>query len=132
MNLTDPMADLLTRLRNAVAAKQDKVTVPHSNVKLEILRILRQEGYISNYVAEEKGPHRNIQVFLKYTGRRQAPITRIDRVSRPGCRVYCNKDEIPEVLGGLGINIISTSRGVMTGRQARQLGIGGELLCVVS
>jgi small subunit ribosomal protein S8 len=126
------MADLLTRLRNAVAARQDKVAVPYSNVKLEILRILKEEGYISNYVAEEKGLHRNIQVFLKYTVRRQAPITRIERVSRPGCRVYCNKDEIPEVLGGLGINIISTSRGVMTGRQARQLGIGGELLCVVS
>jgi len=132
MNLTDPMADLLTRIRNAVRSKQDKVSIPHSNVKVEVLRILKEEGYISSYAVEEREPHRNIVVFLKYSGRRQAPITRIERVSRPGCRVYCNKDEIPEVLGGLGINIISTSRGVMTGRQARQLGIGGELLCVVS
>jgi small subunit ribosomal protein S8 len=132
MNVTDPVADLLTRLRNAIHARQEKVSVPHSKVKLEILRILKEEGYISNYAEEEIGKNRSIQVFLRYSSKFQPPVSKLERISRPGCRVYVGRDEIPEVLGGLGINIISTSRGIMTGRQARQLGVGGELLCVVS
>ena len=132
MNVTDPIADLLTRVRNAVDAHQEKLLMPHSKLKLEMLRILKEEGYIADYVAQESGPKRSIRVLLKYRGKRQTPISRIERVSRPGCRVYCHKDEIPSVLGGLGINILSTSRGIMTGRQAREMGVGGEILCVVS
>jgi len=129
---SDPIADMLTRVRNALAARHPKVDVPASKVKVEIARILKEEGYVQAYKVAEEGPKKVIKIYLKY-GQDNAPtISHIERVSRPGCRVYCNKDEIPEVLGGLGINIISTSRGVMTGRQARQLGIGGELLCVVS
>src|SRR2546425_6318183 len=122
MNLSDPVSDLLTRIRNAVHGHQEKLIVPHSKLKLEILRILKEEGYIDNYVAQESGTKRNIEVFLRYSGKRETPITRIERVSRPGCRVYCGKGEIPSVLGGLGINILSTSRGLMTGRQAHELG----------
>lgn len=132
MNVTDPIADLLTRIRNAVSARQEKTLVPHSKMKVEILRILKEEGYIANYALQEGDGKSNVQVFLKYSGRRQPLMSRIERVSRPGCRVYFGKDEIPTVLGGLGINIVSTSRGIMTGRKAAQMGVGGELLCVVS
>lgn len=106
--------------------------VPHSKLKLEIVRILKDEGYIANYAVRDSGSFQNIEVFLKYTSKRQTPLHLLQRVSRPGCRVYVGKDEIPSVLGGLGINILSTSRGVMTGHRARQLSVGGEILCVVN
>jgi small subunit ribosomal protein S8 len=129
--VTDPIADMLTRVRNALGAKHAKVDVPASNVKVEIARILKDEGYISNYKVIGEGVHRAIRVYLKYGPNGEKLITKIDRVSKPGCRVYVGREDIPSVLGGLGINIISTSTGVMTGREARRRGIGGEVLCRV-
>ena len=129
--MTDPIADMLTRVRNALGAKHAKVDVPASNVKVELARILKDEGYISNYKVIGEGAHRAIRIYLKYGPGGERLISRIERVSKPGCRVYVGRDEIPKVLGGRGINIISTSRGVMTGRDARRLGVGGEVLCRV-
>jgi len=131
MSLTDPVADLLARLRNAIHARQQKIELPASKLKLEIARILKEEGYISNYkVAEEKG-RRVLRLFLKYDAGNEASITKLVRISRPGCRVYVRRSEIPRVLGGLGINILTTPKGVMTGRQARRQGVGGEVLCEI-
>jgi len=131
MSLTDPVADLLARLRNAIHARQQKLELPASKLKLEIARILKEEGYLSNYkVAEEKG-RRVLRLFLKYDASNEASITHLVRVSRPGCRVYVRRSEIPRVLGGLGINILTTPKGVMTGRRARREGVGGEVLCEI-
>jgi small subunit ribosomal protein S8 len=131
MSLTDPVADLLTRIRNAVSARQQKLDVPASKLKMEIARILKEEGYISNFKATEESGRKVLRVYLKYGSNNDAAITNLARVSRPGCRVYVGYQEIPRVLGGLGINIITTPKGVMTGRQARKSGIGGEILCEV-
>lgn len=131
MSLTDPVADLLTRIRNAINARQQKLDVPTSKLKMEIARILKEEGYISNFKATEEGGHKVLRLYLKYSSNNDAAITNLSRVSRPGCRVYVGHTEIPRVLGGLGINILTTPRGVMTGRQARKTGIGGEILCEV-
>jgi small subunit ribosomal protein S8 len=131
MNLTDPVADMLARIRNAIRARHQKVDVPASNLKTEIARILKEEGYISNFKATEEEGHKIIRIYLKYTSNNEAAISNVARVSRPGCRVYVRRSEIPRVLGGLGINILTTPRGVMTGRQARKQGLGGELLCEV-
>jgi small subunit ribosomal protein S8 len=122
---------MLTRVRNALGAKHAKVDVPASNLKVEVARILKDEGFISNYKVIGEGANRAIRVYLKYGQDDEKIINRIERVSKPGCRVYVGRDDIPNVLGGLGINILSTSRGVMTGRDARRLGIGGEILCRV-
>jgi small subunit ribosomal protein S8 len=127
--VTDPIADMLTRIRNAAAAKHTKVDIPASNLKVEIARILKEEGYVLNFKVIGEGPHRSIRVYLKYGPDGEKVIGTIERISRPGCRVYVGRDDIPNVLGGLGINILSTSRGVMTGRDARRQGIGGEILC---
>ena len=129
--MTDPIADMLTRVRNALGAKHQKVDVPASNLKIEIARILKDEGFISNYKVSGAGAHRAIRIYLKYGANDERVISRIERVSKPGCRVYVGSDDIPSVLGGLGVNILSTSRGVMTGRAARRMGIGGEILCQV-
>jgi small subunit ribosomal protein S8 len=131
MKLTDPVADMLTRIRNALGARHQKVDVPASKLKLEIARILKEEGYVSNFKATEEEGHRVIRIYLKYDNNNDAVISNVARVSRPGCRVYVRRTEIPRVLGGLGINILTTPRGVMTGRQARKQGLGGELLCEV-
>ena len=131
MSLTDPVADLLTRIRNAVSARQQKLDVPASKLKMEIARILKEEGYISNFKATEENGRKVLRVYLKYSSNNDAAITNLARVSRPGCRVYVGHTEIPRVLGGLGINILTTPKGVMTGRQARRSGIGGEILCEV-
>ena len=131
MSLTDPVADFLARIRNAIHAKHQKVDVPASKLKLEIARILKEEGYISNYKPTEEEGHKVIRVYLKYGSNNEAAISNVERVSRPGCRVYVRRSEIPRVLGGLGINILTTPKGVMTGRQARKAGLGGELLCQV-
>src|SRR6185295_15581154 len=117
--MTDPIADMLTRVRNAVQAKHQKVDMPASRLKVEIARILKEEG--KNFLT----------VFLKYGPKGEKVISNIERISRPGCRVYVSKTKIPRVLGGLGINIVTTSHGVMTGKQARKSGFGGELLCNV-
>jgi small subunit ribosomal protein S8 len=127
--MTDPIADMLTRIRNAYGAKHQKVDVPASNLKLELARILKDEGFINNYKVTGEGPRRNIRVYLRYGPRGERVITSIERVSRPGCRVYSGSKTIPTVLGGLGVNIVSTSRGLMTDRQARREKVGGELLC---
>ena len=131
MNMTDPIADMLTRLRNALAARHPKVDVPASKLKAEIARILKEEGYIVNFkVAEEEGK-RTIKIYLKYGNDNEPVISKIERVSRPGRRVYVGQKEIPRVLGGMGINILTTPRGVMTGRNAHRERVGGEILCEV-
>lgn len=126
---TDPIADMLTRVRNAITARHPKVDVPASKLKAEIARILKEEGYIANFKVAEEGVKRVIKIYLKYGSDNLPVITKIERVSRPGCRVYVGQKDIPRVQGGLGINILTTPRGVMTGRTARKEGIGGELLC---
>jgi small subunit ribosomal protein S8 len=131
MNLTDPVADMLTRIRNAINARHQKVDIPASRLKLEIARILKEEGYIANYKASEEEGHKLLRVYLKYGSNNEAAISNVERVSRPGCRVYVGRTDIPRVLGGMGINILTTPKGVMTGRQARKQGLGGELLCQV-
>jgi small subunit ribosomal protein S8 len=131
MRLTDPVADMLARIRNAANARHQKVDIPASKLKVEIARILKEEGYIANYKPTEEEGHKVIRVYLKYGSNNEAAISNVSRVSRPGCRVYVRRTEIPRVLGGMGINILTTPKGVMTGRQARKEGLGGELLCEV-
>jgi small subunit ribosomal protein S8 len=129
--ITDPIADLLTRIRNGVRAKHSRVDLPSSKLKVEIARILKDEGYLANFkVVEEKGK-KTLRVFLRYTPDRRSVITDLQRVSRPGSRRYTGKKGIRPVVGGMGISILSTPRGVMTGQSARKEGLGGELLCEV-
>jgi len=128
---TDPIADFLTRIRNAAAAKHQRVDVPVSKLKTEIARILKEEGYIMNFKVAEEGVKKTIKIYLKYGPNNSPVISAIERVSRPGCRVYVGQTEIPRVLGGLGINILTTPRGVMTGRDAHKEHLGGEILCRV-
>ena len=130
MSLTDPVADFLTRIRNAIKARHQKLDVPVSKLKLEIARILKEEGYISNFKTTDEEGRKVLRVYLKY-GRTTGADPNLTRISRPGCRVYVGRTEIPRVLGGLGINILTTPKGVMTGRQARKEGVGGEVLCEV-
>ncbi len=128
---TDPIADMLTRIRNGAAARHGKVEIPASKLKVELARILKDEGYVTNYrVAEESGKP-VIKLYLKYNTDSTPVISRIDRVSKPGRRVYTSAEKIPRIIGGLGVSIVSTSRGVMTGRQAEKLGVGGEIVCSV-
>ena len=135
--MTDPISDMLTRIRNAVTAKHTRVDLPASKLKAEIARILQDEGYIQGYrlveEAGEKGraPRQLIRVFLKYGPHGEKVISGIERISRPGRRVYLGVEDVPSVLGGLGTNILTTSRGVMTGRAAKKAGVGGEVLCNV-
>ncbi len=128
---SDPIADMLTRVRNALKARHTKVDIPASKLKLEIARILKEEGYILNYKLAEEGAKKTIKVYLKYTPENESVISHMERVSRPGCRIYVGSAEVPKVLGGLGINILTTPQGVMTGKAARQAKVGGELLCTV-
>jgi small subunit ribosomal protein S8 len=129
--MTDPIADMLTRIRNAIKARHPKVDVPASKLKIEVARILREEGYIINYKVAEEGPRKTIKIYLKYQANTKPVISELSRVSRPGCRVYASCTEIPNVLGGLGVNILTTPKGVMTGRDARKQGVGGEVLCQI-
>jgi small subunit ribosomal protein S8 len=133
MNITDPVSDMLTRMRNAIAARHTKVDVPASRLKIEIARILKEEGYITNYSIKtaEGSNARTLRVFLRYGPNGESVISSLQRVSLPSRRVYVPSKEIVKVLGGLGINILSTSRGVMTGKQARKTNVGGEVLCNV-
>ncbi len=129
---TDPIADLLTRIRNAARAKHARVDIPASKLKVEITRILKEEGYISTYkLVEENKTRRVLRVFLKYTSDRRSVITDLNRVSRPGSRRYSGAVDIRPVVGGMGINILTTPKGVMTGRSARKARVGGEVLCEV-
>ena len=128
---TDPIADMLTRIRNASRAKHPRVDVPNSKLKVEIARILKEEGYLANFkVVEEKGK-KSLRLFLRYSSDRRSVITDLQRVSKPGARRYVGKTGIRPVVGGLGIAILSTPRGLMTGQSARKQGTGGELLCEV-
>ncbi len=132
MTMTDPVSDLLTRIRNACDAKHETVDVPASKMKLEIVRILKEEGYIENFVLSQDKKQGKIRIQLRYAAGKVPVISNLIRVSRPGCRIYANKTEIPAVLGGMGVCILSTSQGLLTGRQAQEKGLGGEVLCTVS
>lgn len=131
MTVTDPVADLLTRIRNANSAKHDFVEVPASKLNMEIVRILQGEGFIKNFEQLRDRKFPTVKVALKYGPRQEMILSNLKRVSKPGLRVYAKRDRVPRVLRGLGVAIISTSRGVMTDREARKLGIGGEVLCYV-
>ena len=132
MTMSDPIADMLTRIRNANTAKHDTVDVPASKMKIAIANILVDEGYIAKYDLVEDGAFQTIRIFLKYgADKNERIITGIKRISKPGLRVYANKEDMPRVLGGLGTAIISTNQGVVTDKEARQLGVGGEVLAFV-
>ena len=130
--MTDPIADMLTRIRNANTAKHDTVDVPSSKMKLAIAKILLDEGYIKSYELVENGKFNDIRITLKYgASKNEKIISGLQRISKPGLRVYANKEELPKVLGGLGVAMISTNKGVITDKEARKLGVGGEVLCFV-
>lgn len=131
MSMTDPIADLLTRIRNASRARHTSVLVPRSKIKLELIKILKREGFVEGYIDIPEGPQGSIKVFLKYDAANQGVIRGIERVSKPGRRSYVGKDGIPRVRNGLGIAILTTPKGVLTGQEAAMAGIGGELLCYV-
>jgi small subunit ribosomal protein S8 len=136
MSMTDPIADMLTRIRNSVMSGQAMTAMPSSKVKVEIAKILKEEGYLENYeIADGERPSQKVlRVKIKYIGERRERkpvLTNLERVSRPGRRVYTKKQEIPWVLSGIGVAILSTPKGIMTGQRARQLGVGGEILCKV-
>ena len=130
--MTDPIADMLTRIRNANTAKHDTVDVPSSKMKLAIAKILLDEGYIKSYELVENGKFNDIRITLKYgASKNEKIISGLQRISKPGLRVYANKEELPKVLGGLGVAIISTNKGVITDKEARKLGVGGEVIAFV-
>ncbi len=131
MVMTDPVADFLTRIRNANTVYHSTVEVPSSKMKLAIAEILKEEGYIKNYEYIEDGKQGVLRIYLSYNNGKERVITGLKRISRPGLRVYARKDSIPKVLGGLGIAIISTSKGIMTDKKARKEGLGGEVICYV-
>jgi len=131
LTVTDPIADMLTRIRNAVMVRHESVLVPSSRMKLAISKILKEEGFITDYEVVRGKPHRTIKVHLKYHEKNEPVIVGLERVSKPGLRVYVGKNEIPRVYGGLGIAILSTEKGLMTGQKAWRQGVGGELLCYV-
>ena len=129
MTMTDPIADMLTRIRNANSAYHEKVEMPASTMKAAVLNILKEEGFVKNYETVDEG--KTLKVTLKYGSNKEKVITGIKRISKPGLRVYASKEELPRVLGGLGIAVISTSQGVMTDKKARKLGLGGEVIAYV-
>ena len=131
MSMTDPIADMLTRIRNAQMVGQVEVNMPCSKVKVSIAQVLKDEGYIEDFAVRDEGVHRELRIGLRYYAGRPV-IERLERVSKPGLRVYKGRDHLPKVMNGLGVAIVSTSRGVMTDRKARATGIGGEVLCIVA
>ena len=131
MVMTDPIADLLTRIRNANTARHEVVEVPSSNVKKAIANLLLQEGYVKNIEEYNDGIVPMLRIALKYGSDKTRTITGLKRISKPGLRVYCRKEEIPQVLNGLGVAIISTSKGILTDKDARKLGLGGEVICYI-
>ena len=130
MSVTDPIADYLIRIRNAISAGHDKVDIPSSRVKVEITKILKEEGFIANYKVQEDPIQGSIRIFLKYA-EGESVITGLKQVSRPGCRIYAVSEKVPKVMGGLGVAIVSTSKGIMTGHETHKQGIGGEVLCEI-
>jgi small subunit ribosomal protein S8 len=131
MPVNDPVGDLLTRIRNAARARHDKVVVPSSKLKVDVVRVLKEEGFVGDFIVHERSPQNELTIQLKYGPDRAPAITGIRRVSRPGLRRYVALREIPRVLGGMGISILSTSRGVMSDGEARKQKVGGELICTV-
>jgi len=131
MIVTDPIADMLTRIRNGLSVRKRYVVIPSSKMKVELARVLKSEGYIESYDVTKDRPQPMLRVQLKYAEHRQPVVTGIQRVSTPGKRVYTQRDEIPLVLSGMGIAILSTSHGIMTGKKAHRLGLGGEVLCYI-
>lgn len=131
MTMTDPIADMLTRIRNAVMARKKQVEIPGSKMKLEIAKILKNEGYIQNFKYVDDNKQGVLILTLKYDENKESAITGLERISKPGRRIYCQKDSIPKVLNGLGIAIISTSRGILTGKKCEELGVGGEVICYI-
>ena len=131
MTMTDPIADMLTRIRNANMSYQDEVAIPRSRLKEEIAHVLEREGYVSSFRVEGDPPKQRIVIEMKYGPERERTISGLRRVSRPGRRVFANRERLPRVLGGLGVAILSTSQGLMTDRQAARNGVGGEVLCYV-
>ena len=131
MPVNDPLGDMVTRLRNGSTARKDKVLMPHSKIKLEVAKVLKEEGFISDYVHHDKKPQGEITLVLKYGAEREPAITGIRRVSKPGLRRYSRSTRLPKVLGGMGISILSTSRGIMSDTEARKQKVGGEVICTV-
>jgi small subunit ribosomal protein S8 len=131
MSMTDPIADMLTRIRNAQMVGQVDVSMPASKLKASIAQVLKEEGYIEDFAVREGGPHKELRIGLKYYAGRPV-IERLERVSKPGLRIYKGRDTLPRVMNGLGVAIVSTSHGVMTDRKARATGVGGEVLCIVA
>ena len=131
MPVTDPIADMLTRIRNASMARHTKADVPSSKMKVSVAGILRNEGYIKNYKVIKGRGHGVLRIYLKYDGSKQGVIAGLKRLSKPGCRIYVKKEKIPRVLNGMGITVLSTSKGILADRDARKENVGGELLCSV-
>ena len=131
MTISDPIADMLTRIRNAVMVRHDSVLIPASRMKLAIAEILKKEGFVKDYEVLNGKPHRTLKIHLRYGDNSEPVLSGLERVSKPGLRIYVGQKEIPRVRGGLGIAIVSTSKGVMTGQQAWRQGLGGELLCYI-
>jgi small subunit ribosomal protein S8 len=131
MSLTDPIADMLTRVRNALMVKKRELNIPSSRMKVEIAKILKDEGYIKNFKVIDDNKQGILNITLKYNEKNESVISGLRRVSRPGCRVYCKKESIPKVLDGLGIVILSTSDGIATGKRCEENGVGGEVLCYI-
>jgi len=131
MTMTDPIADLIVRIKNAIMVSYDKVEVPSSKIKINIVKILKFEGYIRNYKIIKDSKQDVVVIYLKYNEDKSSVIKDLKRISKPSCRVYSRYKKIPRVLNGLGINIVSTSKGVLTDREARKMGIGGEIICSV-
>lgn len=131
MTMTDPVADMLTRIRNANMAYHDELAMPSSKMKASVVDILKREGYIRDYAIEPSKPQPTLRIALKYSRQKERALTGVRRVSKPGLRVYAKRDEIPRVLGGLGIAVVSTSSGMMSDREARQYGVGGEVVAYV-
>ena len=131
MTISDPIADMLTRIRNAIMARHDSVIVTSSKLKLSIAKILKEEGFINDFEVTREKSYKNIKIHIKYQERNQPVLMGLERVSKPGLRIYVGKKEIPRVYGGIGIAILSTPKGVMTGKKAWRQGVGGELLCYI-
>ena len=131
MSLTDPIADMLARIRNAALARKKEIVLPSSRIKAEIARILKEEGYVKNYKVFEEKQRVYLSISLKYADDNKNAITGLRRISSPGCRIYCTRNSIPKILDGLGLVIVSTSKGIATGRKCEELGVGGEVLCSI-
>lgn len=131
MSLTDPLADMLTRIRNAIRVKKKEINIPSSRMKVEIAKILKEEGFIKNFKVIDDNKQGILNISLKYTDDNQSVISGVRRVSKPGCRIFCTRDSIPKIMDGLGIVIISTSKGIATGKKCEELGVGGEVICSI-